>query len=112
MSDDASPISRIAERQCFPGEHVADMHRPYGRKDDESVAIRVTRTEIIQVDFIFPFADCEFVVECALWKELGLISFEFVHLHHVRLRVRVHHAIDSSAEELITSDMVAMRMGV
>src|SRR5206468_7252375 len=112
MSNGTAAVFSIDIWQCFPREHVADVHRADGWKDDETVATGMASTKVVQVDLIFSFADREFVFVSSLRQEFGFVALELIHLGHVRFRTLVHDAVDGRSKELITACVIAMRMRV
>src|SRR5205807_9418503 len=112
MANRTAAVSGIDIWQCFPREHVADVHRAEGWKDDETVAAGMAGAKVVKVDLILSFADREFVFVGSLRQKFGFVALELIHLGHVRFRILVHHTVDGGSKELITTCVVAMRMRV
>ena len=105
-------IAAVDEWRILPREHVARVQNPERGKDDEGVAIRVARAEVVQVDLVLPGPERRRVRERALRQELRLVAGELIHPNHVGLRVLVNDRVDRRAEELIAAHMVAVRVRV
>src|SRR5438093_9844102 len=112
MSNGTAAVSGVDIWQCFPREHVPDVHCADGWKHDETVATGMAWTKVVQVDFIFSLADREFVLVGSLGQEFGFLALEFIHLGHIGFRILVHDAVDGRSKELITACVIAMRMRV
>jgi hypothetical protein len=108
----AAAVITVDERQTFGCEQVTQMRGAQRREHDPRVAVRVTRTEVVQVHLVGAFADRHSVLERALRHSAAVVLLEDVHLLHVRLGVLLRDDFDAGRELDVAAHMVAVRMRV